>query len=75
MRVVLDTNVIFSALYAGGTPFEVLSLVEEGEIRLIISPFLLQELERNLKKKLTWLPPEVIEAFLAYLSHEDRADE
>ncbi|MBI3609984.1 MAG: putative toxin-antitoxin system toxin component, PIN family [Nitrospirae bacterium] len=51
MRVVIDTNVIVSAVIAGGTPLMVLLLAVRGEVALITSPFLLDELRRVLCAK------------------------
>ena len=50
-RVVLDTNVVISALLFGGTPGAILQLVTEGALTLITSPALLNELERVLVAK------------------------
>jgi putative PIN family toxin of toxin-antitoxin system len=54
MRVVLDTNAIISALYRGGKPAQVLTLALEGEIQMVVSPFLLNELRRVLQNKFSW---------------------
>lgn len=44
MRLVLDTNVVLSALLWGGTPYRLLQLAEEGELQLYTSPELAAEL-------------------------------
>lgn len=44
MRVVLDTNVLISALIWGGKPFTLLQLATEGTILLYTSPALIEEL-------------------------------
>lgn len=44
MRLVLDTNVVVSALLWGGTPFRLLQLAVEGEVELFTSPVLAAEL-------------------------------
>ncbi len=45
MRIVLDTNVVLSALLWRGTPYRLLEVVRErGEARLFTSPALLDEL-------------------------------
>ncbi len=54
MRVVLDTNVIISALMFGGTPQKVLDLIRVFELELILSPFILEEVDEVLKKKFQW---------------------
>jgi len=54
MRVVLDTNVIVSALSHGGKPLKILSIARKGDIQLVISPFLLDEVMRVLQDKFLW---------------------
>ena len=44
MRVVLDTNIVVSALVWGGTPFKLLQAATDGVIDLYTSPVLLTEL-------------------------------
>jgi putative PIN family toxin of toxin-antitoxin system len=52
MRVVLDTNVLLSALaFPGSKPDQVLQRVRRGEVELFLSPFILAELERILRDK------------------------
>lgn len=53
-RVVLDSNVLISALHFGGKPEELLLLANEGSIELFLSAFILEETARNLKEKLGW---------------------
>jgi putative PIN family toxin of toxin-antitoxin system len=53
-RVVLDSNVLISALHFGGKPEELLLLANEGSIELFLSPFILEETARILKEKLDW---------------------
>jgi putative PIN family toxin of toxin-antitoxin system len=48
MRVVLDTNVLISALFWGGQPRRLVDLAIAGRIQAITSPELLGELERVL---------------------------
>lgn len=55
MRVVLDTNVIISALiFPGGPPEAVYRLALEGRIELVTSRPLLVELGRVLVEKFGW---------------------
>lgn len=57
MRVVVDTNVLVSALiFPGGSPEEVYRLVLEQHIQLVSSPPLLAELGRVLVEKFGWAP-------------------
>lgn len=58
-RVVLDSNVLISALHFGGKPEELLLLANQGEIELIVSPFILDETARILKEKLGWREKEI----------------
>jgi len=52
MRIVLDTNVLISALaFPGSRPDEILSRIRRGEIDLFVSPFILSELDRVLGEK------------------------
>ena len=52
MRVVLDTNVLLSALaFPGSKPDQVLQRVRRGEVELFLSPFILAEFERILRDK------------------------
>ncbi|MSQ72665.1 MAG: putative toxin-antitoxin system toxin component, PIN family [Betaproteobacteria bacterium] len=50
MRVVLDTNVVVSALLWGGMPKKLLELASEGAIDLTTSDTLLEELGRTLNR-------------------------
>jgi putative PIN family toxin of toxin-antitoxin system len=52
MRLVLDTNVLLSALaFPGSKPDQVLQRVRRGNVELFLSPFILAELERVLHDK------------------------
>jgi len=57
MRVVLDTNIVVSALVWGGAPYRLLQLGEIGEIELITSPTLIAELADVLGR--THLSPRI----------------
>lgn len=55
MRIVVDTNVLVSALvFPGGSPEAVYRLAMEGTITLVTTPPLLAELGRVLKGKFGW---------------------
>lgn len=58
-RVVYDTNVLISALGFKGRTAKLWTLVEEARVALILSPFIIEELERNLAKKLHLALPAV----------------
>lgn len=70
MHVVLDANVIISALLSrNGSPAAVLRAWQEGRFELIVSPLLLGELERALAypKLRRRIPVEVAEAVIDHL--------
>lgn len=46
MRVVLDTNVLLSGIFFGGTPGRILSAWGEGALTLVISPSIFEEYRR-----------------------------
>lgn len=50
MRIVLDTNIVVSALVWGGTPYRLLQAAVDGEIELVTSPALLDELRDVLSR-------------------------
>lgn len=54
IRVVLDTNVIVSALVFGGLPREVLEMVEAGRCELFYSKPIQEEVRRVLAEKFRW---------------------
>lgn len=58
MRAVLDTNVLVSALLFGGLPGELLSSAVRGDLRLVTSEVLLDELEGALERKFGWSRPQ-----------------
>lgn len=43
MKVVLDTNVLMSALFFGGLPGRILQAWKEGRVSLLVSPAILEE--------------------------------
>lgn len=49
-RLVLDTNVVISAILWGGKPGEFLAVAGEGEVRLYTSRLLLEELRVTLER-------------------------
>ncbi len=51
MRVVLDTNVLVSAVLFGGIPRDLLVSAIRGELAIVTSPVLLDELEGLLRRK------------------------
>ena len=62
-RVVFDTNVIVSALHFPQSRLaKVLALAQEGSIDLSTSPFILNEVEGVLVRKMGWTRDRVLEA-------------
>jgi putative PIN family toxin of toxin-antitoxin system len=59
MRVVMDTNVIVSALVFGGVPRQVLELAADGAYSFYFSPSIRSETERILKEKFGWHRDEI----------------
>jgi len=51
VRLVLDTNVVVSALVWGGRPYKLLQAATEGDIELFTSPALIDELRRVLARE------------------------
>lgn len=60
VKVVLDTNILISAIGFGGKPRKVLSLVLEDKILCFISPILLAELQEVISKKFPKLVPQLL---------------
>ena len=65
MRVVLDTNVLVSALVYGGNPRRILEVVVAGEVEIFISEALVQELQDVLLRKRFDLKPQLVRATVA----------
>lgn len=60
-RLVLDTNVVLSAILWGGNPTEYFDLAKKERIQLFTSEFLLQELATVLKSKFYWKAKDLTE--------------
>ena len=54
LRVVIDTNIVISALNFGGNPKAVLKLDRRNRIRNTTSPFIINEIEKVLIQKFGW---------------------
>ena len=59
IRIVLDTNVLISALFFGGNPQTVLEKAIMGQISLVLSKEILNEFEEVLCAKKFPYPPEI----------------
>ena len=67
MRVVIDTNVIMSAIFFGGVPFEVLNAWHDGEFELVISEAVMaeyREIAGRMRSKFQLINPE---GWLSYI--------
>ena len=66
-RVVVDSNVIVSALSHGGKPDQVIRLAEKGQIELYLSSFIIKEVTVALiSRKFQWDPERVKDALLGF---------
>ncbi len=71
IRVVLDTNVIISAIFWRGSPYRVMRKALQRDFILVISPDILKEVSERLKHKFN-LPREEIEILMnILLSYSD----
>ncbi len=59
MRIVVDTNVIVSALVFGGVPREVMDLAVAGTCSFYFSPAIRSEVEEVLEEKFGWNQREI----------------
>jgi putative PIN family toxin of toxin-antitoxin system len=66
IRVVLDTNVIVSALVFGGVPRGILELAEAGQCELFYSQPIQTEVRRVLTEKFDW-PQAILQQALPVL--------
>ena len=62
MRVVLDTNVIISALNFAGNERLALQLARRGLFQLYLSSYILEEVARVLWRKFDWEEEQLVHA-------------
>ena len=67
LRVVLDTNVLISAILFGGKPRQILEIAIRGEIRLCLSEPILEELQGVLQRSKFDYSPEMLQFILTEL--------
>ncbi len=67
LKVVLDTNVLISAILFGGKPRKILEKAIRGEIRLCLSEPMLEELSGVLRRSKFDYSPEMIQFILTEL--------
>lgn len=68
MKVVLDTNVLISAIVFGGNPRKILEAILNGEPKLFFSENILDELKGVLQRPKFGFQAEVIQAILSELN-------
>ena len=68
MRIVLDTNVLISALLFGGNPREILDRVTRGEVMLCLSEPILTELGNVLQRSKFGFPHTIVNQIVTELS-------
>jgi len=66
IRVVLDTNVYISAIIIGGVCEKLFEEIQKRDFKIFISPFLIQEIIKVLKKKFKW-DDEMIQFVICFL--------
>jgi putative PIN family toxin of toxin-antitoxin system len=67
LRVVLDTNVLISAILFGGRPRQILEKAIRGEIQLCLSEPVLEELKGVLRRPKFDYSPEAVQVILTEL--------
>ncbi len=67
LRIVLDTNVLISAILFGGKPRQILERAVRGEIRLCLSEPILDELKGVLQRSKFDYSPEMIQFIITEL--------
>ncbi|MBW2040066.1 MAG: putative toxin-antitoxin system toxin component, PIN family [Deltaproteobacteria bacterium] len=67
IKVVLDTNVLTSAILFGGKPRRILELAFRGEIQVCVSEPILEELKGVLRRPRFDFSAEVVQTILAEL--------
>jgi len=66
-HVVADSNVIISAIVFGGVPEAIISLVRHGQVELMLSRFILEEIAGVLSRpKFGWAPDDIAEALRSF---------
>lgn len=67
VKVVLDTNILISAILFGGKPRRILNLALRGEIKVCVSEPILEELKGVLRRPKFGFGAEVIQTILTEL--------
>jgi len=67
VKVVLDTNVFVSGVFFGGPPYEILEAWRDGKIQLLLSPAILEEYQRVMRKLAVQFPEIEVEALIDFI--------
>ena len=67
MRAVLDTNVVMSAIFFGGLPFDVLTAWHNGRFELVVSEAVMGEYREIAARMKTKFPTIAPERWLSYI--------
>ena len=71
MKVVIDTNVLVSALLnTNGIPAKIVTLILNGKLKVLYDNRIIFEYSDVLSRKEFSFDPEIIDDFLTYLKHE-----
>jgi len=70
VRIVLDTNVLVSAVFFGGVPGRILEAWRDGTVRLVLSAEILDEYQRVGRILASGFPGVDIDPFLSLLAVE-----
>jgi len=68
LKVVLDTNILFSATGWRGNPYQCVERVRDGTVDAVTCPELMEELAEKLELKLGFTAEQAAEALADYLS-------
>jgi putative PIN family toxin of toxin-antitoxin system len=68
MRVVLDTNVILSAILFGGKPRKVLEAALSGSLKICISESIIEELQNVLQRPKFGLTSQILQGVISELT-------
>jgi uncharacterized protein len=67
MRIVVDSNVLISGLFWGGTPAEILHAWAEGKLKVVCSAEIIDEYNRIARRLNPGLDTSQIDRFLSFL--------
>ena len=75
MKIVLDTNVLISAIFFSGVPYEILKAWQDGKIRIVISKEILTEYQRVAEELSSKFPSVNIDQILELITiHAEMVD-